>query len=114
MADSSGPAVVHCSAGVGRTGTLIALDIGIQALLQGESKLDILRIVSTLRQDRPGMVQTKDQYRFIHQVMKYFVTCSSHDCPPFFRPCMTLPEMPTQSSGSAKCMYVKNIVKFND
>ena len=69
MADSDAPAVVHCSAGVGRTGTLIALDIGMQALLQGENKIDILRIVSTLRQDRPGMVQTKDQYRFLHQVI---------------------------------------------
>ena len=68
MADGSGPAVVHCSAGVGRTGTLLAMDIGIQGILQGDSKIDILRIVSTLRQDRPGMVQTKDQYRFIHQV----------------------------------------------
>ena len=62
MADSSGPTTVHCSAGVGRTGTLLALDIGIQSLLQGDTKIDILRIVSTLRQDRPGMVQTKEQY----------------------------------------------------
>ena len=68
MADRSGPAIVHCSAGVGRTGTLVALDVGIQSLLQGDTKVDILRIVSTLRQDRPGMVQTKEQYRFIHQV----------------------------------------------
>lgn len=68
MADSSAPTVVHCSAGVGRTGTLLALDIGIQSLLQGDTKIDILRIVSTLRQDRPGMVQTKEQYKFIHQV----------------------------------------------
>lgn len=68
MADGSGPAIVHCSAGVGRAGTLLALDIGIQGILQGDSKIDVLRIVSTLRQDRPGMVQTKDQYRFVHQV----------------------------------------------
>ena len=69
MADGGGPAVVHCSAGVGRTGTLIALDIGIQGILQGDSKIDVLRIVSTMRQDRPGMVQTKDQYKYIHQVL---------------------------------------------
>ena len=68
MADGSGPTIVHCSAGVGRTGTLLTLDIGIQGILQGDSKIDVLRIVSTLRQDRPGMVQTKDQYRFVHQV----------------------------------------------
>ena len=68
MADSAGPAVVHCSAGIGRTGVLIAVDIGIQGILQEDPKIDILRIVSTLRQDRAGMVQTRDQYRFIHQV----------------------------------------------
>lgn len=74
MADNNGPAVVHCSAGVGRTGTLLALDIGIQSLLQGDTKIDILRIVSTLRQDRPGMVQTREQYKFIHQVYNcYFI-----------------------------------------
>lgn len=68
MADSAGPAVVHCSAGIGRTGVLIAVDIGIQGILQEDPKVDILRVVSTLRQDRAGMVQTRDQYRFIHQV----------------------------------------------
>ena len=68
MADSSGPAVVHCSAGIGRTGVLIAVDIGIQGILQGDPKIDILRVVSTMRQDRAGMVQTRDQYRFVHQV----------------------------------------------
>lgn len=71
MTDSAGPAVVHCSAGIGRTGVLIACDIGIQGILQGDPKIDILRIVSTLRQDRSGMVQTREQYRFIHQVFVY-------------------------------------------
>ena len=68
MADSSGPAVVHCSSGIGRTGVLLACDIGMQGLLQGDPKVDVLRIVSTLRQDRAGMVQTREQYRFIHEV----------------------------------------------
>lgn len=68
MADSAGPPVVHCSSGIGRTGVLLACDVGMQGVLQGDPKIDVLRIVSTLRQDRAGMVQTRDQYRFIHQV----------------------------------------------
>ena len=70
MADCSGPAVVHCSSGIGRTGVLLACDIGMQGLLQGDPKTDVLRVVSTLRQDRAGMVQTREQYRFIHEVAK--------------------------------------------
>ncbi len=60
--------MVHCSAGIGRTGVLIAVDIGMIAVSAGEGKLDILRTVSTLRQDRAGCVQTRDQYKFVHQV----------------------------------------------
>ena len=69
MADNAGPAVVHCSSGIGRTGVLVACDIGMQGLLQGEPRVDVLRIVSTLRQDRAGMIQTREQYRFIHEVL---------------------------------------------
>lgn len=72
MADSAGPAVVHCSAGIGRTGVLIAIDIGVQALLQGDETVDVLRIISTLRQDRAGAILTRDQYRFVHQVSNYY------------------------------------------
>lgn len=69
MADSTGPAVVHCSAGVGRTGVLIAIDVGLQAVLQGDTTIDVLRFVSSIRQDRPGAVQTRDQYKFIHEAL---------------------------------------------
>ena len=48
MADSAGPDKVHCSTGIGRTGVLIGIDIGIQALLQGHKMVDVLHIISTL------------------------------------------------------------------
>ena len=56
-----------CSAGIGRTGVFIGAEIGMQQLDE-KGEVDILKIVSTLRQDRGGMVQTKDQYLFLYQV----------------------------------------------
>ncbi len=45
----------------------IGADIGMQQL-QEEGQVDLLKIVSTIRQDRGGMVQTRDQYVFLHKV----------------------------------------------
>ena len=55
------------SAGIGRTGVFIGADIGMQQL-DNEGEVDVLRILSSLRQDRGGMIQTKEQYVFLHQV----------------------------------------------
>uniref|UniRef100_A0A8D8B6L2 protein-tyrosine-phosphatase n=1 Tax=Culex pipiens TaxID=7175 RepID=A0A8D8B6L2_CULPI len=60
------PAVVHCSAGVGRTGTLIALDIILQRIQQ-EKKINIYDTVKQLRRQRVKMVQTSEQYAFLYQ-----------------------------------------------
>ncbi|KAF7702231.1 hypothetical protein HF521_001514 [Silurus meridionalis] len=60
------PAVVHCSAGVGRTGTLIALDHLIFQI-ERESMVDIYGIIYNMRMHRPLMVQTEDQYVFLSQ-----------------------------------------------
>ena len=49
--------LVHCSAGVGRTGTFIAIDHA-QQLLQSESKIDLIQLIKELREDRVAMVQT--------------------------------------------------------
>ncbi|GAA52333.1 tyrosine-protein phosphatase non-receptor type 5 [Clonorchis sinensis] len=68
---ADGPIIVHCSAGVGRTGCFIALCIGC-AQLQREGVVDILRIVSRLRLDRGGMVQRNEQYEFIHHALLEF------------------------------------------
>uniref|UniRef100_A0A8C7KUM0 protein-tyrosine-phosphatase n=1 Tax=Oncorhynchus kisutch TaxID=8019 RepID=A0A8C7KUM0_ONCKI len=60
------PIVVHCSAGVGRTGTFIALDRLMQHIREHEYT-DILGMVSEMRSHRLSMVQTEEQYVFIHQ-----------------------------------------------
>ncbi|XP_019753160.1 receptor-type tyrosine-protein phosphatase O isoform X1 [Hippocampus comes] len=60
------PIVVHCSAGVGRTGTFMALDRLMQHIREHEFA-DILGMVSEMRSHRLSMVQTEEQYVFIHQ-----------------------------------------------
>ncbi|XP_035376271.1 receptor-type tyrosine-protein phosphatase eta isoform X2 [Electrophorus electricus] len=60
------PTIVHCSAGVGRTGTFIALDHLIFQI-ERESIVDIYGIVHNMRMHRPLMVQTEDQYVFLNQ-----------------------------------------------
>ncbi|CAG5907464.1 unnamed protein product [Menidia menidia] len=60
------PTVVHCSAGVGRTGTIIALDVLLQQL-EKEQAVGINAFVHKMRLNRPYMVQTESQYVFLHQ-----------------------------------------------
>ncbi|XP_053197059.1 receptor-type tyrosine-protein phosphatase H-like [Scomber japonicus] len=60
------PTVVHCSAGVGRTGTIIALDVLLQQL-EREKAVGINAFVHKMRLNRPHMVQTESQYVFLHQ-----------------------------------------------
>ncbi|XP_013856427.1 receptor-type tyrosine-protein phosphatase O [Austrofundulus limnaeus] len=63
---SKDPIIVHCSAGVGRTGTFMALDRLMQHIREHEF-VDILGMVSEMRSHRLSMVQTEEQYVFIHQ-----------------------------------------------
>nr|KAF6453597.1 protein tyrosine phosphatase receptor type B [Molossus molossus] len=65
----SGPTVVHCSAGVGRTGTFIALDRILQQL-DSKDSVDIYGAVYDLRLHRVHMVQTECQYVYLHQCVR--------------------------------------------
>uniref|UniRef100_A0A8D8Q8Q7 protein-tyrosine-phosphatase n=1 Tax=Cacopsylla melanoneura TaxID=428564 RepID=A0A8D8Q8Q7_9HEMI len=62
------PIVVHCSAGVGRSGTLIALDRILQSINHSDL-VDIFGIVYQMRKERVWMVQTEQQYICIHQCL---------------------------------------------
>ena len=61
------PLVVHCSAGCGRTGTLIAIDYAYSMLKSGKLNMefDLFNIIDDIRKQRPSMVQSVDQYRFV-------------------------------------------------
>ncbi|XP_060933041.1 tyrosine-protein phosphatase non-receptor type 5 [Limanda limanda] len=68
---SSGPIIVHCSAGIGRTGCFIATSI-LCKQLRTEGVVDILKTTCQLRLDRGGMIQTCEQYQFVHHVLSLY------------------------------------------
>ncbi|KAM5282587.1 tyrosine-protein phosphatase non-receptor type 13 isoform 10-T10 [Hipposideros larvatus] len=70
---TSGPIITHCSAGIGRSGTLICIDV-VLGLISQDLEFDISGLVRCMRLQRHGMVQTEDQYIFCYQVILYVLT----------------------------------------
>lgn len=86
LTETKAPILLHCSAGIGRTGTFCAIDIGIKQYLN-ERTIDIPSTVIKMRQERAGSVQTEDQYLFAYSALMDFIqneqkkiSLSSSDC----------------------------------
>ncbi|KAI1240214.1 Receptor-type tyrosine-protein phosphatase T [Lamprotornis superbus] len=86
----AGPVLVHCSAGIGRTGTFIALDFLLK-MGKAEGKVDVFRCVQQLREQRVSMVQTKtvqltrvltqEQYSFLYEALLEGLLCGNTGVP---------------------------------
>lgn len=75
----AGPIVVHCSAGIGRTGAFIVIDMLINYIktMGLNCDIDISRTIQAVREQRSGMVQTETQYRFIYKAVQQYVNTMS-------------------------------------
>ncbi|XP_070563318.1 receptor-type tyrosine-protein phosphatase T-like [Ptychodera flava] len=71
---NAGPIIVHCSAGVGRTGTFITIDSMLE-MAEAEEQVDIFNFVRRARHDRMHFVQVPEQYEFIYTAILEATVC---------------------------------------
>lgn len=73
--DNVGPIIVHCSAGIGRTGTFIVIDMIINQIKKYglNCEIDIQKTIQMVRHQRSGMVQTEAQYQFVYLAVQQYI-----------------------------------------
>ncbi|CAD8180920.1 unnamed protein product [Paramecium octaurelia] len=65
--------VIHCSAGVGRTGTFLAICHIKQLLINNQAKISVFSIVRRLREQRALMIQTPEQYQMVYRYTMWLI-----------------------------------------
>ncbi|KAL7743428.1 hypothetical protein ACLKA6_018570 [Drosophila palustris] len=73
--EKPGPICVHCSAGIGRTGTFIVIDMILDQIVRNglDTEIDIQRTIQMVRSQRSGMVQTEAQYKFVYYAVQHYI-----------------------------------------
>ncbi|KAK0183353.1 hypothetical protein PV327_001403 [Microctonus hyperodae] len=105
-----GPILVHCSAGVGRTGTLVALDSLLQQLAE-EGQVSIFNTVCDLRHQRNFLVQSLKQYIFIYRSLMEMATYGDTEIP-INQLKMTVEKLRLRDNGKEKCRMEEEYEKI--
>ncbi|KAJ8040188.1 Receptor-type tyrosine-protein phosphatase T [Holothuria leucospilota] len=105
--DETVPLIVHCSAGVGRTGTFIAL-YSLMDAVETSEKLDVYGFVEQMREDRINMVQTPRQYKFLHECL-FEVYLTGDTAIPINK----LTTFDVKNQGEKLCREFQLLAKFN-
>ena len=80
----NGPIVIHCSAGVGRTGTFALLDSCLEQL-EKHNKVNVCNMLAHLRYHRTNIVQKETQYEFIYKILRTAITARSNGLANFIK-----------------------------
>ncbi|ETN82523.1 Protein-tyrosine phosphatase [Necator americanus] len=73
LKNSCGPIIVHCSAGIGRTGSIVLIQHALELIHRHEPLLEMRGYLIELRKQRNNSVQTEQQYLYVHQVLLQYL-----------------------------------------
>ncbi|VDM74119.1 unnamed protein product [Strongylus vulgaris] len=71
--DIKTPVVIHCSAGIGRTGSMVLIEIAMETLQKGYALEEMPKYLVAVRSQRNNSIQNEQQYLFVHQVLLNFL-----------------------------------------